>query len=203
MFPHGTPVTWLHRQADGSFADPVTIPGCAVAPREQLEGPVPSWPPLTSGRTVYAPPGTDVSAKDRMIIAAVTYEVDGDPAVWDNPFTGTRFGVVIQLRRTDWYDAVVTIATYLGSGGFGDTFADPVQWPGNVENVHRLVTDSSGDEVQSAVTVRVPPSNEGVSAVSVFTPGSLLTVDGTVCTVITAQAITRDGIVEFVEVTAK
>ncbi len=202
-FPFGVPVVLLRRNTDGSFAAAEVIRGCAVAPREQGESPVPSWPPVTSGRTVYAPPGTVVAARDRMVAQGVTFEVDGDPQVWNSPFTGVKHGVVINLRRADnWFDTTVTVKTYLGSSGFGGSWAGSVEWPANLVSVESLNASGSGDESDTKFTVRVPPTNEDVPAVEVFTPGSVLTVAGVDSTVVSVAPITRDGFTEYVEVSA-
>lgn len=203
LFPHGESVVLL-RRSGGSFSAGEVVAGCAVAPRTQQESPVPSWPPLSSGREVYAPVGTVVSSRDRMIVGGVTYEVDGDPEVWANPFSGTAFGVRIYLRRTDnWFDTTVTVRTYLGSAGFGPSWADAAVWPASVIAVSALSGSVTGDVFDSQVQVRVPPSLDGVAALSVFTPGSEITVAGAVSVVSAVQPMTRDGVVEFVEVTGK
>jgi hypothetical protein len=166
MFPFGKPVVLFRRNTDGSFGSAEVIAGCAVAPRTQTEPPVPSFPPLTSGRTVYAPPGTVVSPRDRVVVEGTTFEVDGDPEVWDSPYTGSRMGVVINLRRADnWFDTTVSVRTYLGSSGWGDSFADPVTWPAAVVLVSELDASAAGDEQGAQVKVRVPAANGSTSAV--------------------------------------
>lgn len=47
---------------------------------------------------VYLPPGSDVSWIDAVRIGGVTYQVDGQPQEWANPFTGWRAGVVVRLQ---------------------------------------------------------------------------------------------------------
>ena len=59
--------------------DETTVTGCLVDPGQSYE--------LVDGRnttvdtpTVYAPPGTDVVATDRLVVREATYEVTGTPA---------------------------------------------------------------------------------------------------------------------------
>lgn len=49
---------------------------------------------VDSDGTVYAPPGTEVQATDRVRLRGRTYSVVGDPQDW-----GSSAGVVIVLRR--------------------------------------------------------------------------------------------------------
>lgn len=49
---------------------------------------------------VYLPSGTDVSYVDTVTVAGATYEVDGQPGEWVNPFTGWHPGVEVRLKRT-------------------------------------------------------------------------------------------------------
>jgi hypothetical protein len=204
QFPFGKSVVLSRRNDDGSFADAVVIPGCGVAARTQNESPVPSFPPLSSGREVYAPVGTVVAARDRMVVDGTSFEVDGDPEVWDNPFTGVQFGVRIYLRRADnWFNSTVTVETYLGSSGLGAAFAAPVEWPANVAAVSALIESGTGEAFDSQVQIRVPPSHGGTDALAVFTAGSRITVAGATSVVSSVQPLTRDGFVEFVEVTGR
>lgn len=53
------------------------------------------------GLVLYGPADISVTAKDRVIVRGQTYEVDGEIAVYRNPFTGTSAGSVINLKRVD------------------------------------------------------------------------------------------------------
>lgn len=193
----------VRRLDGGTYAAAVTVTGCNVAVREQPEPPVPSWPPLTSGRTVYAPAGTVVASRDRVVIAGVTYEADGDSFAWDS-MVGTAMGVVFHVRRSDdWFDTSVSVRSYLGSSGMGATWADAVSWPAHLVSVSSLAESSTGDESAAKVTVRVPAESGGESAVEVFTPGSVLTVAGSSVTVVSVAPVTRGGVTEYVEVSAQ
>lgn len=52
---------------------------------------------VTTQPAIYLPPGTDVTAVDQATVRGVTYDVDGTPADWRNPFTGRHAGIVVNL----------------------------------------------------------------------------------------------------------
>lgn len=112
MFPHGETITRLRGTAetdpysneatgiDWSTPSSLTIPGCGFNPGQSAE-------PLQAGRNaittqpeVYAPAGSDVLAGDRITVRGKTYEVDGEPGVWKNPFSGWEPGMVVALKLT-------------------------------------------------------------------------------------------------------
>jgi len=90
---YGEPDTWT---------GPVPIPGCALAPGAVVE-------PFEANRegagvsfTLYMPPGTTVSARDRVLLPgyAEPFDVLGSGRDWGrNPFTGKPSGVVVELGR--------------------------------------------------------------------------------------------------------
>ena len=74
------------------------IDGCAFDPGGSTE--------IHDGRTavvtlptVYAPPGADLLATDRLVVRGRPYDVTGTPAVWVNPYSATEKGVVVQLEE--------------------------------------------------------------------------------------------------------
>jgi hypothetical protein len=88
-----------HGNTSGSWDEAVAVPGCLFAPGSSEE-------PFEAGRnavvstpTVYAPPGTTVSARDRVTVRGNDYEVIGDPGDWRWPTDNRGAGVVIPLRR--------------------------------------------------------------------------------------------------------
>lgn len=104
-FPYGVPVTVVTRTASGRDADgnttwtetSVTVTG-AFAPggsSELIQG----QDTVITQPTVYLPSGTAVQPTDRVTVAGLTYEVDGSPNEWINPFTGSDFGVEVKLQR--------------------------------------------------------------------------------------------------------
>lgn len=50
---------------------------------------------VTSGWTLYLPPGDPISSRDRVRVRGVVYPVQGEPAAWHD------VGVVVQAFRTE------------------------------------------------------------------------------------------------------
>ena len=65
----------------------------------------------------------------------------------------------------------VTVEAYLGTGAYGDRWADPVTVPCFVDETRRLVRDATGTEVVSEATVYA-----STGAYELFPPGSRVTV---------------------------
>lgn len=89
-----------------AYGDPVesttsttVIPRAFVAPQQGSENNDPGRAGVTVGLTLYAPPGTDLLHTDQVDIDGVRYDVEGEVAAWEHPFTGWRPGVVVALRR--------------------------------------------------------------------------------------------------------
>lgn len=68
-----------------------------------------SWPTATSelvfgqdtviwDREAVFPAGTDIKATDQVERLGVIYDVSGRPQHWESPFTGSRPGIVVQLK---------------------------------------------------------------------------------------------------------
>lgn len=71
---------------------------CAVAPVSSTEDPV-ARDAIVDTVDLYAPAGADLTATDQVGIDGQRWEIDGDPAVWTNPFDGVTYGVTARLRR--------------------------------------------------------------------------------------------------------
>jgi hypothetical protein len=69
----------------------VFAPGASV---EQIQG----QDTVTSQPIVYLEATADVRAIDAVVIAGITYEVDGVPNVWTSPWTGWSPGIEVRLR---------------------------------------------------------------------------------------------------------
>ena len=87
--------------SDWTTPDELEIPGCGFDPGGSTE-------PLEQGRTavvtqptVYAAGFPDVLAGDRLVVRGRTWEVDGDPQAWRNPFTGWEPGTTIKLKAVE------------------------------------------------------------------------------------------------------
>lgn len=73
-----------------------------IAPRESTEPTADGRNSVITGRTLYAEPGEDVTAHDRVELPGDgVWQVDGDPADWRSPLTGWHPGLVIQLKRVE------------------------------------------------------------------------------------------------------
>lgn len=79
----------------------VDVSGVAVEPRPSGEPLQDARNQVTSGFTLYMPPGTAITPQNRVSVRGVTYDVLGEAAVWINPFTGWEPGIVVQVERSE------------------------------------------------------------------------------------------------------
>lgn len=87
-----------------SWTGPVPVAGCALAPGDVVEDFEANREGVGVEFTLYMPPGTTVSARDRVTLPnhADPFDVLGPGRDWGrNPFTGEASGVVVQLGRFD------------------------------------------------------------------------------------------------------
>jgi len=102
-FPHGETVT-VWREITDKFGDTTvveqrTVAGCGVAPRTSTEDNA-GRVRVTTGITLYAPPGSGITATSRVRLAdGTTWRVAGDPGRWRSPLTGWSPGDQIELER--------------------------------------------------------------------------------------------------------
>ncbi|HEX5541114.1 MAG TPA: hypothetical protein VFX60_06060 [Micromonospora sp.] len=75
--------------------------GWAFAPRFSDEASDAGRQGVIVGLTGLGPPGADVLATDRMEVRGLTYEVEGEPGEWRNPFTGWLPGIQVALKRVE------------------------------------------------------------------------------------------------------
>lgn len=105
LFPFGDAIT-LHSRT-GVTPDPVygndvptytdsTVVG-AFAPAGSIEL-VQGQDTVITSPSVYLPAGTVVAAVDQVTVRGLTFDVDGDPQDWRNPFTGWQAGIVVRLK---------------------------------------------------------------------------------------------------------
>lgn len=87
--------------ADWDHPTAVPVTGVAVEPRPSSEPVQDARNAVTSGFTLYFPPGTPVTAADRVQVRGQVYDVLGEPAVWVNPYTGWVAGTVAQVTHTE------------------------------------------------------------------------------------------------------
>lgn len=86
--------------ANWTAPEATAVPGCAVAPRASTETTA-DGDRVIIGLTVYLPPGTAVTSKQRVVVRGETYEVVGEPGEWRSPYTGWAPGTEIALQRVE------------------------------------------------------------------------------------------------------
>ena len=83
----------------------VDVAGCAWWPRlgrgitGGAENAIDGGDRVVNGLTLLMPAGTVVNAVDRVTVAGLLYEVDGDSNAWNSPLTGLDLGVQVALVR--------------------------------------------------------------------------------------------------------
>ncbi len=105
-FDFGETVTLITRTVTGQDArgrdvytdTTTTIAGCAFAPAGSIER-VQGQDMVTTTPTVYLPDGTAApNASAKVQVRGRTYDIDGEPQVFVNPFTGSTPGPVLRLK---------------------------------------------------------------------------------------------------------
>jgi len=84
-----------------TFADEVTVEGCAFAPAGSQELYGVGRNQVVTNPQLFVPPGTVVTARSKVKIRGEDYKVNGRPAVWRSPFTGWEPGTVVDLEVVD------------------------------------------------------------------------------------------------------
>ncbi|MCA1191619.1 hypothetical protein [Saccharopolyspora sp. 6V] len=105
MFAHGITVT-VHRGGGvDRFGDPIgdetvhEVAGCGFAPETSREL-TDRRETVTTPATLYAPPGVDLRATDKVTVPGEgTFHVIGKAARWSSPFTGWTPGVAVSLEE--------------------------------------------------------------------------------------------------------
>lgn len=106
MYPFGETVTIVSTEVTGQDAYggdilanvETDVPGCAFAPAGSPER-VQGQDLVTTTPTVYLPTGADVpSPSDRVKVRGRAYDIDGEPLVFVNPYTGSQPGAVLRLK---------------------------------------------------------------------------------------------------------
>lgn len=101
----GSPITVVTRTRSGVdafgndiFTTTTTTVSGVFAPGGSVEN-VQGEDVIVTQPRAFLPAGTDVTAIDAVEVGGISYEVDGDPNVWANPFTGAQPGIQLALRR--------------------------------------------------------------------------------------------------------
>lgn len=101
---HGNPVYTWPAHTGGTA---VKIDGAAVSPRSANGSPLSAETNETNrdavivGLMVFLPPGSRMTAVDRMYVRGDTYEVVGEPGIWVNPWQQSEEGVQVALERVE------------------------------------------------------------------------------------------------------
>lgn len=114
----------------------------------------------------------------------------------------------MKVRRSLLKDSVV-VRTRTGEGSYGDTNADPVTVPCQIDETRRLVRGAGGQETVSEATLILHPRSQAtagdgtittVDPMEVFTAESSVDIQGRVSQVITAKRNRLRGYTVSVEV---
>jgi hypothetical protein len=88
------------RFGDRVYTGERKVGGCVVAPQTSSETGTLRAATVTTGLTLYAPYGANLSAYSRVRLADGTlWDVQGVPGLWRNPIGGTGEGEQVQLQR--------------------------------------------------------------------------------------------------------
>jgi hypothetical protein len=101
--PYGITVTVKRlatdRYGDVTVASTHTVDNCATAPRGSTEN-TDRRDTVVVGLSLYAPPDADIQPTDVITLPDGTdWQVDGQPGIWQTPFTGWTPGMELALKR--------------------------------------------------------------------------------------------------------
>jgi len=108
MFNQGITVTVIRptrdRHGDRTAVATHTVDWCAFAPTNGTVGGsqelVDRRATVITDNQLYAPMGADIRAADKVRMPnGTTWNVDGDPGEWTNPWTGEQLGIVVPITR--------------------------------------------------------------------------------------------------------
>jgi hypothetical protein len=80
---------------DATYVDHHTIDGCLEYPTGSTENNM----AVTDSRVLLVPTGSDIVPTDRVKLGPLTYQVQGLPKDWTDPFTGWQPGMQVTLER--------------------------------------------------------------------------------------------------------
>lgn len=84
---------------DWSNPDRLPIDGVAIAPSTGTETRDVDRTTITTGMSLYGPPGMDILPADRIRARSGVWEVEGEVADWVNGFTGWNPGVEFRVKK--------------------------------------------------------------------------------------------------------
>lgn len=85
---------------DWGNATETDVPGCLFAPQSTSEDNDGRTAVLVGAR-LYLPAGTILGSTDRVVIRGATYELDGEPSIWADPFGSGLDGIEAQVRKVE------------------------------------------------------------------------------------------------------
>lgn len=82
-----------------SWATPAStvVTNCIIEPLQSNEPVEAGRASVNIGYKIHMPYGTDVTERDRVVLYGHTYNVDGRPFAWKNPFTGREAMIEVQV----------------------------------------------------------------------------------------------------------
>lgn len=110
MLPRWARKTVTVTRAGSKTSRGATVPDWSSATTHEVSGCVLDAPsssadygeteaPITQRKTLYAPPGADISKGDRVTVDETTYQVDGVPMGYESPFHTRDY---LQIQLIDW-----------------------------------------------------------------------------------------------------
>lgn len=102
-YPFGESVTISRPSGTSRYGDPlpptdIPLTGVVFAPRYSTEL-SDQRSTVIIGLTMYGPYSMDVKPYDRLVRNGVTWEIEGEPGRWKNPYTGLKAGCEVSLKR--------------------------------------------------------------------------------------------------------
>jgi len=105
-FPYGQTVTVVKRTVSGqdsygndTYTETKTdIYPCVVQTSGSVET-VQFTDQVSDSLTMFLPYGTDITAIDAVEYLGIRYEMQGDPSVWQSPFSGRTSPIQISVQR--------------------------------------------------------------------------------------------------------
>lgn len=90
-----------HGNTLDTWADPISVGVYSIAPATSDEPYENGRESIVTGLTVLAPAGTEIDARDLVVIDNEDYTVEGDIANWNQGPFGWSPGVQINLKRVE------------------------------------------------------------------------------------------------------
>lgn len=99
--PYSKQTTRAEWDDEDNPADRELIHGVAFDPGGSLEPTQDGRGSVVTSPRLFVPSASDVGPHDRVEVDGVTYDVEGTPGRWRNPFTGSTFPLVVNLKLVE------------------------------------------------------------------------------------------------------